>query len=204
MQLLLVMVTLSSVMLRLFRPTRCNIQHGYAILRSMPLAYLEYNPNAGEDVWESRRAIDYGECIHGRFYPLREEPLYHSCNSIAQGTRVRTHPRVYSAQIFNFFLGINSRRTNIFPSVITSHGKCYRKWDWSKNAIFRVAWLFTFVLLTNTLYATMHLKNIGTTILRFNLIIKWKGDRNSKSSYYLIFLLLFNTAEYNYFVLKQH
>lgn len=25
----------------LIRPTLCNIQHGYAILRSMPLAYLE-------------------------------------------------------------------------------------------------------------------------------------------------------------------
>lgn len=122
----------------------------------------------------------------------------------ARNTRTHTPTRIQCAQIFNFFLGINSRRTNIFPSVITSHGKCYRKWDWSKNAIFRVAWLFTFVLLTNTPYATVHLKNIGTTILRFNLIIKWKGDRNSKSSYYLIFLLLFNTAEYNYFVLKQH
>lgn len=33
----------------LVRPTRCNIQGGYAILRSMSLTYLEYDPNAGEE-----------------------------------------------------------------------------------------------------------------------------------------------------------
>lgn len=67
--------------------------------------------------------------------------------SVAKRTHVHTpiHVQEVWCEYLIFFLEINSRRTNISPSVILRVAvKRHREWDLNKNAIFCAAWLFRF------------------------------------------------------------
>lgn len=66
----------------LVRPTRANIQRGYAILWSMPLAYLEYDPKQG----------DHGS-VRVRIPPLRRAP-----RSITRDTRSKLRPVTFHSK----------------------------------------------------------------------------------------------------------
>lgn len=124
---------------------------------SMPLAYLEYDPNAAEDVWESRRARSITADVHMRAHNIhtrihvvvsirREKPLYHSCDSIAKGTRVRapTRAECVCREYLIFSSGLILAGRIFSPPLLRAAEKCRREWDLNKNAIFRVAWLFRF------------------------------------------------------------
>lgn len=63
----------------LVRPTRANIQSGYAILRSMPLAYLEYDP------WQRDRGS----------LRVRIPPVRRASRSITRDTRSSSVPSLF-------------------------------------------------------------------------------------------------------------
>jgi len=81
----------------------------------MPLNYLEYDPSVEKEFHMRISSRDRLRRTHTLVLSGREKPLYHLRKEyVCTPIRLQEVWREYLI----FFLGINSRRTNISPSVI--------------------------------------------------------------------------------------